>query len=154
MPSPQPKKASGPQPADDGLDKIPMQKTSPVWIVASVVVVLVVGGLVAFNLSSGNKNPNAIPQPYASVSADPEPPNAQVDQKAQREHQATTERALAALEAKKKEQATLEPGAAPVASDKPETEKPKPAAKKSGGAPPPAAAKLNELGASIESQLK
>ncbi len=154
MPSPEPKKASGRQPADDGLDKIPMQKTSPAWIVAGVVIVLVVGGLVAFNLFSGSKSPTGGAQLNASVSAEPEPVNPQLDQKAQREHQATTERALAALEAKKKEEAAAEPAVAPAASDKPEGEKPKSAPKKAAGAPPPAAAKLNELGASIESQLK
>ena len=148
MPAPQPKKVIGPQPVDDGLDKIPMQKASPVWVVAGVVLVVVIGGLVAFSLFSGKKATTAAAQATASLSAEPE---TQVDQKAQREHAAMTQRALAALEEKKKEEQAKAPE---VASDQPEAEKPKAAAKKSGGGPAPAADKLKELGASIESQLK
>jgi hypothetical protein len=127
-----------------------MQKASPVWVVAGVVLVLVLGGLVGFSFLSGKKSTTAAALPNAALSAEPEPQNPQLDQKAQREHAAMTQRALAALEEKKKEQT-----AAPeVASDKPEAEKPKAAPKKSGGAPAPAADKLKDLGASIESQLK
>ncbi len=149
MPAPEPKKISGPKPLDDGLDKIPMQKASPVWVVAAVVLVLVVGGLVGFNLLGGSKPAPAAAQAAASLSAEPE--TAQLDQKAQREHAAMTQRALAALEEKKKEELAKAPE---VASAEPEAEKPKAAARKSGGGPAPAADKLKDLGASIESQLK
>jgi hypothetical protein len=151
MPSPEPKKVPGPKPADDGLDKIPMQKASPVWVVAGVVVVLVLGGLVGFSLFGGKRSTTAAALPNASLSAEPET-NSQLDLKAQREHAAMTQRALAALEEKKKQEAASEPPA--VASDQPEAEKPKATPKKSGGGPAPKADKLKDLGASIESQLK
>jgi hypothetical protein len=114
-----------------------------------VVLVLVVGGLVGFSLFGGSKSVPAAAQAAASLSAEPEAP--QLDQKAQREHAAMTQRALAALEEKKKEEQAKAPE---VASDQPEAEKPKAAARKSGGGPAPAADKLKDLGASIESQLK
>jgi hypothetical protein len=150
MPSPEPKRAPGPKPADDGLDKIPMQKANPAWVVAGVVIVLVLGGLVGFSLFRGKKSTTAAALPNASLSAEPE--NAQLLQKAQREHAAMTQRALAALEEKKKQEAASAPPE--VASDKPEAEKTQAAPKKTGGGPAPAADKLKDLGASIESQLK
>jgi len=126
-----------------------MQKASPVWLVAGVVLVLVLGGLVGFSLLSGKKSSSSAAQPNASLSAEPEPQNPQLAQQAQREHAAMTQRALAALEEKKKEQA-----AAPeVASETPEAEKPKAAPKKSGGAQAPAADKLKALGDGIASDL-
>ena len=128
-----------------------MQKASPAWVVAGVVVVLVLGGLLVFSLLTGRKPASTTALPNASLSAEPEAQNPQLDQKAQREHAAMTQRALAALEEKKKEEQAKAPE---VASDQPEAEKPKVAAKKTGGAPAPAADKLKDLGANIESQLK
>jgi hypothetical protein len=153
MPSSEPKKASGPLPVDDGLDKIPMQKTSPVWIVAGVVLVLVVGGLAVFSFLGGKKATPTATQPTAPLSAEPE--SQSLDQKAQREHQAMTLRAMAALEEKKKEQSsTDQASSAEAPSQKPEGDKPKAAGKRAGGGPAPGADKLNDIGKNIESALK
>jgi cytoskeletal protein RodZ len=137
--SPQQKRVSPAQRPDDGLDKIPMQKLSLGWVVAGLVVVLVVGGLVMFNLGGNNKSTPVVPELSASAEAQQADG---VELKAQREHQAMTQRALAALETQKKEQTAAEAAsqasaAADNAAPAADAKAPKGGPRKSWGAPPP-----------------
>ncbi|MBN2195993.1 MAG: hypothetical protein JW751_24460 [Polyangiaceae bacterium] len=144
--------------ADDGLDVIPMNKTSPMVFLVIGGGLLVVAALAVWGVAGRLQGDKAVAAIKAQVEASAVP---SVDPKVQREHIAMTQRALAAAEEKKKEKEAEEAAAKQAEAEVAEAAE-QPAGPAGAGAPPPiskaaatkAASDLDSLGDDIASQLK
>ena len=125
-----------------------MQKTNPAWIIVGAVGVLIIGVLVVVSVL-GKKKTSASPEASVAVSAEPSYLDLQAKRKAQLEHRAMTQRAMAAMKEQEKEKAQ---------SAKEGPSQPRKAAAKRRSGPPrgpaPRADKLEALGKDIESALE